>query len=527
MRPKMTATNGLHTKLLIVDDEPVICEGLRLTIDWESLGVEVVGVAYDGEEALQLTREHGADIVLTDIRMEEMDGLQLTERLKREFPRVRVVMISGYEHFEYARQAMRLGVTDYLLKPVDVDELVQVVKGIVAELEEAEPSANGDEEAMWLSAVLRSSPSSEPPAPPQSMNGESFRIIVSQLADFAELYSGMPEDEYRDVQRKWLALIQEKLMARDIRSVAVFDHRNVLFTLAMSDRLQAGEPMRRLLEETMEAWTGAGRLYCAASAPFPKLEQTASASAETRELLQWHDLTDRAALLPEDRFLLSKDRPKSDYDCKAILDRLVSFLFKQDAAGVAALVHEMFASLADERRLLPEAVQIYDELLALLRQRLRQSGLTDLEHGRHSPIDLHANNSYAAIEAIAVEEMRQLIRLIDLNGLDKSHWIIEKAKQYMTENYDQDLKASEVAGWLKITPGYFSLLFKQSTGKSFKEYLNEYRIDHAKHLLATTHDKVFEIAERVGYKEYKYFVSVFKSYTGITPKEYRAFKATR
>src|SRR5690606_6233549 len=99
--------------------------------------------------------------------------------------------------------------------------------------------------------------------------------------------------------------------------------------------------------------------------------------------------------------------------------------------GAAALIREMFAKLAAERLLLPEAVQIYDEWLALLRQRLRQSGLTDLEHGRPSPIDLDTHNSYASIEAIAVDEMKQLIRLIDQSGLDKSHWVIEKAKQYM------------------------------------------------------------------------------------------------
>ncbi len=513
--------------MLIVDDEPVICAGLRLTIDWEALGVEVIGEAYDGEEALQMTREHETDIVLTDIRMGEMDGLQLTERLKREFPHVRVVMISGYEDFDYARQAMRLGVTDYLLKPVNVDELVQVVKGIVAEVGRDETSGNSDEEVLWLSAMVRPSPTSELSSPPQSLHGGSFRIIVSQLSDFAERYSGMPDEQYRNVQRQWLELIRERLSASDIGSIAVFDHMNVLYTLAISDREREDEPMRRLLEETMRAWGGAGRLICAASRAYRELDQTASASAEARELLQCHVLDERLALLPEDRNLLLNDRPKSDYDAKAIMNKLVSCLFKQDADEVAALIHELFGTLAADRLLLPEAVQIYDELLALLRQRLRQSGLTDLEHGRTSPIDLHLNNSYASIEAIAVDEMKQLIRLIDLSGLDKSHWIIEKAKQYINEQYDQDIKASEVAGRLKISPGYFSFIFKQSTGKSFKEYMNELRIDHAKHLLATTHDKVFEIAEQVGYKEYKYFVSVFKSYTGITPKEYRALNATR
>ena len=91
----------------------------------------------------------------------------------------------------------------------------------------------------------------------------------------------------------------------------------------------------------------------------------------------------------------------------------------------------------------------------------------------------------------------------------------------MADHYLSDLKASEVAAYLKITPSYFSNIFKQSTGKSFSEYMNELRINEARKLLLTTQDKVFEIADRVGYKEYKYFVSVFKLYTGMTPKKYR------
>lgn len=119
---------GKRVKMLIVDDEAVICEGLRYTIDWTKLGVEVVGEAYDGKEALRLVEEHGVQLVLSDIRMDGMDGLELAKHLRQRHPAVQVVMISGYEDFEYARQAIRLGVEDYLLKPVDIEELSSVVK---------------------------------------------------------------------------------------------------------------------------------------------------------------------------------------------------------------------------------------------------------------------------------------------------------------------------------------------------------------------------------------------------------------
>lgn len=158
---------------------------------------------------------------------------------------------------------------------------------------------------------------------------------------------------------------------------------------------------------------------------------------------------------------------------------------------------------------------------------MRRSGLTELDDIHLASPDMNHFNSYGSLERLVRGHMREWLRFIERSGMDKSYWIIEKAKKYMVEHYRADLKASEVASWLKITPSYFSYIFKQSTGKGFTEYMNEMRMEQAKELLATTHDKVFEIADKVGYKEYKYFVSVFKTYTGMTPKEYRGLSAAR
>jgi two-component system response regulator YesN len=121
-------------KMLIVDDEPIICQGLRQTIPWDTIGVEVVGEAYDGVEALQfVTRQH-VDLVLTDIHMDGMDGLELAKGLKELLPQIRIIILSGYDDFEYARQALRLGIEDYLLKPVNIEELMAMVQSIGKEL---------------------------------------------------------------------------------------------------------------------------------------------------------------------------------------------------------------------------------------------------------------------------------------------------------------------------------------------------------------------------------------------------------
>ncbi|RCX22632.1 AraC family two component transcriptional regulator [Fontibacillus phaseoli] len=512
-------------KMLIVDDEPVICEGLRHTINWEELGIQVVGEAYEGREALRLLEEHEVDVVLSDIRMEGMDGLQLAERLKERFPEVRVVMISGYEDFEYARQAIRLGVSDYLLKPVEIEELIRVVQKIVTDIR-AEARVGGAQEAkLWLSNMARHGIAYGKEAP-ASLRGAQFRVLVTQLDRFVERFGEQSPESYREIQNDWIQRLHTELGHPFLRVISVFDHENLLVTLAVSDIRLDKKTWDGLLEQALPELRK-GNLYCGASEPYDDLEETARRCAEANGLLPYHVVEDEVLLLPEYRDSIEQDRNLPAFDAADMAKSLLTAMFKQDHDEVASQVERMFEFFRKEVFLPGDILLAYEELSALLRQRLRKSGMTELDYGHKANPDLNLFNSYTSLETVVREEMQELLRQIDHYGIDKSYWIIEKAKKYMNEHYRTDLKASEVATWLKITPSYFSYIFKQSTGKGFTEYMNEMRMEQAKALLATTHDKVFEVADKVGYKEYKYFVSVFKSYTGMTPKEYRGLSATR
>lgn len=515
-------------RMLIVDDEAVICEGLRYTIDWTELGVEVVGVAYDGKDALHKVEKSAVELLLTDIRMDPMDGLQLAERLRQQHPEVQVVMISGYEDFGYARQAIRLGVNDYLLKPVDIEELKTVVSKIVANIRKRKVEEGTQEIELWLSNMARQGIVYGKEAPP-SLHGVQFRILATRLADFYIRFYGMEPESYEALQEKWIHHLHRRLMRASFRPVSVFDHENLLITLVSSDQRHDTKVWDDLLNSTIpQLWTDVGgTIYCAASRIYEELDDTATCWSEASRLLEYYPLENCPVLLPEYGAKISSGRKLPRFDVTAVVQDMVSALFKQDQEEVRALVTSMFDFFRDKEFLLSEILKIYEEMFALLRQRLRKSGMNGFDYGHTVQPDLSIYNSYAGLEKIVQEDMKELLRLIDKNGIDKSYWIIEKAKRYITDHYRTDLKASEVASWLKITPSYFSYIFKQSTGKGFTEYMNEIRIEQAKNLLATTQDKVFEIADKVGYKEYKYFVSVFKSYTGMTPKEYRGLRVLR
>ncbi|MEY8752340.1 response regulator transcription factor [Alkalicoccobacillus gibsonii] len=339
----------MTVKMLIVDDEPVICQGLKETIDWQSIGVEVIGTAFNGKKALEVLNRDKVDLILTDISMPEMDGLQLAEHVVSNYPDIKMIIISGYDEFEYARKAIRIGVEDYLLKPVNVDELLNLVKKVATTILENQEISSYPKEAggQLIAALLK-------------QDEKEIKSGITYTCSVLEKYS----------PQKALPLYQK-------------------LVLTLKQQLQDRLPNKS----------------------FDQVELNLFENKELRSL-------------------------KHDFET----DVLNLFNQLKDSEGV--------------------------------------------------------------------------------------HWIIENIKRYIDKNYQQDLRASDVAEQHYISPNYFSMLFKQETGRSFSEYLNGLRINKASKLLLETSNKVFEIAEYVGYKEYKYFVQVFKKQVGVTPTEYRRLNAS-
>ncbi|WP_181646253.1 response regulator transcription factor [Paenibacillus anseongensis] len=524
----------MNVKMLIVDDEPIICEGLRYTIPWEELGVQVIGEAYNGTEALRLAEEHKVNLVLTDIRMNGMDGLELAEHLMSALPNVRIVIISGYEDFAYARQAVRLGVSDYLLKPVDIDELLRLVRNIVAKVRKEAEQVNRDNEnrMMWLSNVVRGVNSSYDfsSVMPALQPGAQFRMIATQMNRYYQWFSVTSSAEHKALQEAWMTHVHLSFEKHAIHCLSVFDHTNLLFTLCVdsSNRLATELAWNEAIDDMLQAWQGPESLYGSISTAYDSLADTAEHCDEARLLLNYHVLDEQAILTTEfkDQADRKRDGVPEHFPGAEMVQNLMHALFRYDLAEIETLISDIFGFFRSRGYLLDEAAIAYGEIRVLLQQRLRESGIKDLDALNRAPLDLDALNSYVAISQIAKEDLAAVLTLIEMSGISKPYWIIEKAKKYILEHNGSALKAADVAAWLKITPSYFSYIFKQSTGKSFTEYVNQFRIEQAKQLLLQTHDKVYEIADKVGYKEYKYFVSIFKTYTGMTPTEYRDLNTT-
>jgi two-component system response regulator YesN len=490
-------------KLLIIDDEATIRKGLRETIDWETLQIEVVGDVSNGIEAMGILRKTHVDLVITDIRMPLMDGLELVKAMEAEGISSEVIIISGYDDFDYAQKAIKMGVQDYLLKPVDIDELLLIVKKSQLEFKNKRQDAllkwflhdilNISEEGYFSGTILHIS------------EGKPFRILCSQLSDFYMLYESCSDDQLKLVGQQWKQCLESFFWQSNLEHTSVFVHQNLLVSILVDEQQIPDGEISSVVTNLVHSWSGPQRLRLAISDLYHDLKDLKKAYLQALSIMDAPIVQSKSDLPPS-------------YSHKQI-ERLRHIINEQNPDALQMFMDQLFAEFEHKGYRLSEVVMVCHKIVIVLDQRFAESGVHVLKqlHFRSAP-DVYTYNAYEPLKRLFSEDMNHFREHVDkVSSGNKYHLMMEKAKAYIEKHLYQDIRASEIAEWLHVTPNYFSQIFNQEIGKSFNEYLNILRVEKAKVLLLSTNDKVFEIAEKVGYKDYKHFAYVFKNITGVTP----------
>src|SRR5690625_3611429 len=509
-------------KMLIVDDEPIICKGLSKTIPWCDLGIDVVGTAYDGKQALSFMHKESVDIVLTDVYMPEMDGLELSEHLSKNFPNTKIIMLSGYDEFEYARQAVRLGVEDYLLKPVDIDELVGLVEKIKQTIIDHQIKIQKHKQELIMQQMLHylfGSPMvTEDMCVVEDMT-LSYRTIIGELSDYYLLKDAYNEESLAELKEIWKRHIDQTFALFGITCISILGHENELITICYSgERLKWTDHQMEKICKRIGNVAGHS-IKMIVSEQYQDLSALKGVRQEARMFLDSYRIDDKQIAFIKD---VKNESFQVEYPKKAET-LLLEAIIQRDEPLIKTLTNDLFKQFQERQLTLLQVFQVSYELITILKSGIQNLGygqrLEAAKSGLNQDVDLRIYNSFQAVQHLLVTELNYLIATTDER--QNNHWIIENAKKYILKNYQRDIKALDVAEQNFITPNYFSMLFKQKTGYSYSEFLNHVRINKACELLVTTPNKIYEIAEYVGYKEYKYFVHVFKSHVGLTPTDYR------
>jgi len=527
-------------KLLIVDDEPVILEGLKVIIDWEQYGFELIGAANDGEAALRIVKNDMPDVIITDIKMNFISGLELISLVKDINDKVEFILISAYSDFEYAKQACDMAVFSYILKPIVKDELLKVVLSLKERIEKEKKLSNRlinmqalikDEYPVLVNKFLNSIFDNALSADEINRKCRMLNISFNSNGDFIVILIKVNKSEKADKDFDYqygLSIVNkvvEDIINKEFEFLSTYLTDTSLGLLLWKNEITKADRDRvdELLQRGKNTVGRIARISLSiARGTVVNAVENVYLSFDMANKVMKHSL-----ILGSDIFLTAEDVSgilKSDgcfpgkYEMaiiegikcnslKLVKKNLYEFTqcFKSGEYSYSSAcfsMHQLYMSVIKE--LMSDEYFVLD----------MEDTLKSINEFSGKPIDEIADLVYGHIE-ICVNKN---------NAIKKNYikGIVSKTIESIRANFhDPSLTIKDVAHDININASYLGQVFRKEMGNTFNEYLSALRIDEAKTLLKSSNMKIYEIAENVGYENYPYFNVVFKRILGITPTEYR------
>ncbi len=533
-------------KVIIADDEIKVCQLIRELVDWKALGLTVAGIANDGLSALEMISLHQPDFLITDIRMPGVDGIELIRRAKETLPRLQCVIISGYRHFDYAHNAIRYGVEDYLLKPLNQQEFVATLQKLIAKKQQElqadsqatdlKKQVSESHERLQADFVLRLLHDSDSALTNLTPNEVSSRSGIALpegsytcLAVKPDLEGVPPQDGLWHVVTE-KALSHTRLLLAPLSKMLLLCPAPEGVLCVLAHNTVSREEILRRLKELME------ELYLLRDL-FPSLEITVGVSplAQTPNALstamkQAYQALCRRMLEGTGQIYTAAAPRLSSNIRETVLGGesrkgLLAALEILDEASYHIQLEKVIHSFhALSGISVPDFYDCFRELILL--HFFGLSGNTaagETVDAMLQEYDACWNTATTVkkAEADLISLLCSHLNTINTRRSDAETKPIRQAKKYMQDNFHKPLTLEDVSDIAGFNPAYFSTLFKKVTGENFLEYLSSLRMKEAKELLMDSRLSVPDIGEKVGYSDSKYFVKLFKKTTGLTPQEYR------
>lgn len=513
--------------VLIADDEPVIRLGLRTLVDWERHGLTLIGEAADGEEAWALIEEHQVDILVTDILMPRMDGLELIRRVKEAGRDIGILVLSCLDDFKYVKEAMKHGAKDYLLKPtMEPEELVRVLTSIRREVEEARA----------VQSELKDLQEKVAKTSQEKLEAEFQRYLDTGVGeDFAE--SGFFGGKNPGV---WTSLLLHRISLPSAEECGLPEglplrvpwkgqQSFLLFypiegrqsgNLQLQEGFHRASLWHRKLEQTGGLQEGG---FIGIGPRIDSLEQLKGAvSRHERQIHEHYYNGDRKILEEVPQMIVAAENFALLQETR---NRLLRAIGSGNPDGMNESVRELVERI-HQARLQPDKLQTFvQELIAMASGYARDNGYVHMDDYEQQFANLHIIRSFpdaAGLCAWLTQAVQELWghRWAAISESAMRNPFIRRSVEFMRENYSRGIDTSDIAGHVKLNRSYLSDLYRRETGESLSESLLRIRMEEAKARLRSGGLKVYEVAEAVGFSDAKAFAKVFKKIVGCTPKEY-------
>lgn len=530
-------------KVILADDEIRICRLIRMLVDWDSLGMEVVATASNGLEALNMVQQYRPDILVTDIRMPGMSGLTLVEHAKSMLPELEIVIISGYAHFDYAQTAIRFGVSDYLLKPIQQKELVETLRNLgercikrsstASEVEKMRQTSERNQKHLHdvLISDLLAAPSRE--ASKMSASFMQSRYLFSVQEGYLQVFiisfdydpQILPSQSISIIQKNAEILLRKKLgglcceMAVSFRAFRAYGILN--FPPKKKDEV------RRALRSCLNHLIGQRMLYgnidfsAALGICVERPEDLNLSCASAEDAIAERLVEGEGQVFELD---LRGSRENTRLRSSALLGKYQAMIDHvketESVRDADAAVH--FLSIAITSVPHVHGREIINLVCSAARAFWVQLSISNGEEDMDAFIQEceQCRDTAELFEKLKELQHTWLKRMIEQRKNDSTR-PIRMAKQYVLEHYAESITLEEICEITGFSVSYFSALFKRETGEGFAKYLTRVRIDRAKELLKETNQPISEICRMVGYNDLKHFTQTFKKITDLSPSQFR------
>lgn len=540
-------------KIFLAEDEVVVRETIKRMIPWEELGFELVGEAADGEMALPLLIRQQPDLLITDIKMPFMDGLTLARLAKKEIPGLKVVILSGYDDFNYAKQAIGIGVEDYLLKPITKNALIERLSEIRSRYEHEKTQKE------YYEKFQR-----EMQAYEKNSSRDFFEALVDGSMDMMEVYKRAEKlgldivaeaynvliftmncdedfsgqrDEYSSWEAESLELLENFFAGH---SSAMLFRSNIFSygVLLKGQRETIEENTRACVDEIRKILSrqdGRREWFLAVGQSVDRLSQIQKSYHTASRAFSQRYLYDENILYYDEMETMEHPGGQAETEDNAYLQKvdvnalnpaiLQKFLSNGLQEETENFVKDYFYAIGQEPM---ESLVFRNYVILNVRFSVISfiKGLgcdtNEMESADTEEVLAESGKNMESAIAYAKKMISQAIEIRDQNSGNKNRSILKTAVDFIDSHYmEEDISLNTVANVANVSSNHFSALFSQNMGQTFIEYLTTLRMNKAKELLRCTGMRSSEIAGEIGYKDAHYFSYLFKKTQGMTPSDYR------
>lgn len=533
-------------KVFLAEDEFIIREGIKNNIDWQAYGYEFCGEASDGELAFPLIQKTRPDILITDIKMPFVDGLALSRLVKKELPETEIIILSGYEEFDYAKEAIQIGVARYLLKPIngetllqEIDSVAEIILGKQKEKEirekyQKEMEENSLRDQMDLFQHL--------------VTGDCSMEELLSVADKLDLKIMAPwysivllkiqsmKHDYEEYSGSIVVVDERIAKLAEPEHVLVFDRalegRAFLFKADSEEELLAYQ--KEYLGDVKEVLSGYANLryFGGIGTPVNRLREIPASFEDASHAFAHRYLVAESCILDSSLLMQEGAAEHEDFRISAVnpeqIDRakMQEFLRTGDLDEVVYFVDEFFGKLdggAMKSRIFRQYITM-DAYFSIV-DFLKGLGLQKDEIEAPDQDGSILQDEKSAMDYI-VRIMNKALVLREKKASSRYEDVVSEVIHYIEDNYAQEeLSLNLLASHVNFSPNHLSMIFSQQTGQTLIRYLTDYRMNRAKELLRCSSKKSSVISMEVGYKDPHYFSYLFKKTQGMTPTQYRGGRA--